>query len=44
MELLAMLCVPLLTIASLPLLARLESRLEPAALADAVEVVTPSGR
>ncbi|HEY0359281.1 MAG TPA: hypothetical protein VGD11_11915 [Mycobacteriales bacterium] len=44
MQLLALMCVPLLTVASLPLLARLENGLEPAELADAVEVVPPSGR
>jgi hypothetical protein len=44
MELLALICVPLLTVASLPLLARLESGLERATLADAVEVVPPTGR
>jgi hypothetical protein len=44
MQMLALICVPLLTIAALPLLARLEDGLEPAELADAVEAVPPSGR
>ena len=41
---LALMCVPLLTIASLPLLARLENALERAELADSVEVAPPYGR
>jgi hypothetical protein len=43
MQLLALMCVPLLTVASLPLLARLENGLEPVEPADPVETAPPCG-